>query len=160
MIDLDNMASREWWRAMQFFDDGDPSILSALIVEGEPMTLEVRRYVAEIVSGARACPTQGKATKLLNHDHIARLNGLASTLFSMKDSPYSKTVQRDLKATILRQVARDSGATPASVAQTFKRINSKWVSIERSNKTVSAKRIRLKKLRTLSLTNDPFGRAR
>ena len=157
-LDLADIPTREWWRAMEFFNDGDPSVIAQLLIKGEAMPLHVRIFIADIVTGKRLPPKAGKARKLLNYDHKERLKAAAGLLRELR-SELSKQVLDDLKNTLLRQVVTLSGALPSTVNQEFKKANSKWLLIDKNNRRFRLDRDRKKTIRALSLKNDPFGRS-
>lgn len=165
MIDLDDFPSLEWWRAMQWFDDGDPSVVAKLILSGEPMSLHVREFVADIATGKRKPPSLGKARKVLTFDHRERLRTCAMLIRSMGNDVELSGLRASIKVKAIAQVVALSGASKGTVNQAWKVANSRWVKLDRKNKAflnnVKQSQIRqseLNKLRELGQQNDPFKR--
>ena len=103
MLDLQDLPSLPWLRAMKWFDDGDPSIVEALILSGEPIQIEVRKFLADIVTGRRKPPNIGKARKVLNVDHKERLRLRAVVIASLGQDA-SLQLKKSLKDQVIGEV--------------------------------------------------------
>ena len=162
MLDLQDLPSLPWLRAMKWFDDGDPSIVEALILSGEPIQIEVRKFLADIVSGRRKPPTMGKARKVLNVDHKERLRQMARVIAAHGDNA-PQQFKKWLKDDAIREVVELSGASIGTVEQAWKAVWKPRANLTRKNraflqavKTARERRDNLQKLHALRRKNDPF----
>ena len=162
MLDLQDLPSLPWLRAMKWFDDGDPSIVEALILSGEPIQIEVRKFLADIVSGRRKPPTMGKARKVLNVDHKELLRNRARVIVALgQDAP--QQLIKALKQEVIGEVVELSGASLGTVEQAWKGAWQRWARLARGNKrfllavkTARERRDYLQELHALRRKNDPF----
>lgn len=162
MLDLQDLPSLPWLRAMNWFDDGDPSIVEALILSGEPIQIEVRKFLADIVTGKRKPPTMGKARKVLNADHKELLRKRAMVIVTVRKVA-SQQLLKAWKQQAIDEVVERSGASRGTVEQAWKVAWQPWARRARSNqrfllaaKTERERRDGLEKLRELRRKNDPF----
>lgn len=166
MLDINDMPGPEWWRAIQWFNDGDPAVMAELVLEGKPMPLMVREFLAEVVIGKRTPGRADKARKLLNTDHKERLRRYASTIHTFyREAP--PALRRAIKEQVIAEVVQLSGAAPGTVQQAWKAINARWAQLDRRNHKLLRKlkadrdaQVNRRRTRELSLRNDPFARAK
>jgi hypothetical protein len=164
MISLADFPSLEWRRAMRWFDDGDPSIVAELVLKGEPMSLQVRQFVADIATGKRKPPATGKARKILNFDHKEVLRQSAQ-LIQLFGGALTTMEKQNIKSRAIENVIALSGVSNGTAQQAWKEANTTWAKLAKKNKAFirtaeanQAKQKDLQRLRGLGLKNDPFKR--
>lgn len=133
LIDLNDFPSAEWNRAIEFFNDGDPSKVAELLLSDEPQSLHVRQFLAKVVMGELKPPVVGKARRVLTVDHRDHLKVVATNIRIMGDALTAKEKEA-YKADAIAQVVALSGASAGTVNQAWKKANARWAALAKRNK--------------------------
>jgi hypothetical protein len=162
-MDLNDFLDEPWYRAWNFFEEGDPRPLAQLVRERSSIPMPVREVLADLLTTQRK---KGKARTLLNPDHVDALEGALGLLQvdpvvdpeGNWPSGYPRKFEswrRGWIAEAIAAVVKASGAREATVRQKLRQLlaNRKRIGL-RNRETKRRMRLAL-----LGKANNPFALA-